>query len=175
MKMKKISMQLKRKIEALKTSNLNQYISDQMTFVEPLSVLDSSQLMMFRFNCHLIEKLFNSIEAELLNFEYSAGNYGTNIYLTFSHKSADIIRKNRWLLYDFFTHIFPVNYRELDWLDDHFIHQSLSNFYEPKSKEFVRLKLALNYDQIDVQFPSHDFFCLCQKELAINEEVLVVA
>lgn len=173
--MKKIPKRLTDEIKVLQSFNLNEYASDQMEFSEPLSALSSVKLMTFKSNCRLIEKLFKSIDTDLLDFKFSAGNYGVNVYLTFSHKSTESIKENRWLLYGFFTHIFPVNYRELDWFEDKFIHQTLSSFFEPNDKEFVRLKLSLNYDQFEVEFPSHDFFCLSQKEIMEREENLALA
>jgi hypothetical protein len=170
--MKNLQKNLTKNIDALNSINLERYISSEMKFAEPLSNLSYLRLCEFQEKCRLIEKLFSSIQANLLDFEYCVGNYGTCLYLTFSPESSSSIKKNRWYLYQFFINYFPVNFRQPDWFYDNFIHQTISSYRESKDGDYVRIKLALNHDQLEIEFPSHDFFCYSYKELMDKEELI---
>ena len=138
------------------------YLSNEWKFVEPLSIRTSVQLNQLRTSCFALEDFLAEKGASLNKFTFHGTDYNSYLWLELNLEDYEILKKQQWSFYVFLSKNLPVNYRQLDWMDDEFIHQSLSSISQSEDTQKTYIKLVLNYRQYDVEFPSHDFVCMSE-------------
>ena len=138
------------------------YLSNEWKFVEPLSIRTSVQLNQLRTSCFALEDFLAEKGASLNKFTFHGTDYNSYLWLELNLEDYEILKKQQWSFYVFLSKNLPVNYRQLDWMDDEFIHQSLSSISQSEDTQKTYIKLVLNYRQYEVEFPSHDFICMSE-------------
>jgi hypothetical protein len=136
------------------------YLSDEWKFVEPLSIRTSVQLNQLRTSCFALENYLAEIGATVNEFTFHGTDYNSYLWLELNFEDYEILKMHQWKFYGFLNKNLPVNFRQVDWMEDEFVHQSLSSIYQSQESRKTYLKLVLDYRQYDVEFPSHDFICM---------------
>lgn len=155
----------------LKGINTMNYKSDNLEFIKPLSISGYARLYEFQNGIRELEDFFIDLEVNLESIELFANEYATVLYFEFDYEDFEILTNitNRFQLYRFLNEHFPVRSREIDWMFDEFIHQTLSRISRNKESKKTLLKLALDDENDILRYPSHDFFCLSHDLMATNK------
>ena len=138
------------------------YLSKEWKFVKPLSIRTSAHLIQFRSSCLALEEFLAEKGLHLKKFSFHGTDYNSYLSLDLDFEDYDILKKEKWDFYRFLHKNLPVNYREIDWFDHFYIHQSLSSVFQSKDDHKTHISLVLNYRQYEVEFPSHDFICMSE-------------
>jgi len=142
--------------------NTKKYLSDEWKFVEPLSIRSSAHLGIFKSACIDFEDFLIEKGVTLKEFTFHGTDYNSYLSLEVKYEDYEIIKEQRWSFYAFLEKNLPVNYRKMDWMEDEYIHQSISKLYHFESTQRTCLNLVLDYRQYKVEFPSHDFICMSE-------------
>jgi len=155
----------------LKGINTMNYKSDKLKFIKPLSNSGYARLYEFQDGIRKLENFLINIGTSLDSVELFANEYATVLYFTFNYEDFNTLtnRSNRFQLYRFLCKNFPVRSREVDWMFDKFIHQTLSGIFQNKESKQTVLKLALDDESEILSYPSHDFFCLSHDLMATKK------
>ena len=147
------------------------YKSDNLKFIKPLSNSGYARLYEFQDEVRQLEELFIDMGANLNSIELSANEYATVLYFKFDYEDFNILtnKSKRFQLYRHLHKNFPVRSREVDWMFDKFIHQTLSGIYQNRESKQTVLGLALDDESAILSYPSHDFFCLSHDLMATNK------
>lgn len=138
------------------------YLSNEWKFVKPLSIRTSVQLNQLMTSCFALEDFLVEKGATVNKFTFHGTDYNSYLWLELNLEDYGILQKQRWKFYGFLNKNLPVKYRQLDWMEDEFIHQSISSVHQSESYQRTFVKLVLDYRQYDVEFPSHDFVCMSE-------------
>jgi hypothetical protein len=138
------------------------YLSNEWKFVKPLSIRTTVQLNQFKATCFALEDFLAEKGVTVKEFKFHGTDYNTYLDLELGFEDDVILKKERWDFYRFLHKHLPVNYREIDWMEDPYIQQSLSRLFHFKKDERTHLRLVLDYCQFEVEFPSHDFICMSE-------------
>jgi hypothetical protein len=138
------------------------YLSNEWKFVEPLSIRTSAQLRQLRASCFALEDFLAELAVTLKKFTFHGTDYNSYLSLELDFTDYPVLESARWDFYGFLIKKLPVNYREVDWMNDFHIHQSLSSIFQSKDDQKTYISLVLNYRQYQVEFPSHDFICMSE-------------
>ena len=142
--------------------NTKKYLSAEWKFVEPLSIRSKAQLIQFKNSCKELENFFIEKQITLNKFNFYGTDYNSFLSLELKYEDFDNLKKNKSEFYEFLDKNLPVNCGKEDWLDHFHIHESLSSFHKSNSRMTTHLLLVLNYRQLEVEFPSHDFICMSE-------------
>lgn len=155
----------------LKGINTMNYKSNNLKFIKPLSISGYARLYEFQDGIRKMEDFFIDLEVNLESVEIFANEYATVLYFEFDFEDFDVLTKrtNRFQLYRFLDEHFPVRSREIDWMFDEFIQQTLSGIFQNKESKKTVLKLALDDGNSVLNYPSHDFFCLSHDLMATKK------
>ena len=151
-------------------NNMN-YKIDKLKFIKPLSNSGYARLYEFQSEVRQLEELFIDMGANLNSIELFANEYATVLYFNFDYEDFKILTKKskRFQLYQHLYENFPVGRREVDWMFDNFIHQTLSGIRRDRESKQTVLKLALDDENEVLRYPSHDFFCLSHDLMATKK------
>ncbi len=144
--------------------NKKKHLSDEWKFVKPLSIRTEVQLIQFKSACAALEEFLAKKGLHLKKFSFHGTDYNSYLSLNLDFEDFDILMNERWDFYRFLHKKLPVNYREIDWMEDFYIHQSLSSVFQSKDNQKTYVNLVLDYCQYEVEFPSHDFICMSEDE-----------
>lgn len=142
--------------------NTKKYLSDEWEFEQPLSIRTTVQLNQFKATCMALEDFLADKGVTVKQFKFHGTDYNSYLGLELAFEDYEVLKNERWDFYRFLHKHLPVNYREIDWMEDPYIHQSLSRLFQLKKDESTHLRLVLDYCQYDVEFPSHDFICMSE-------------
>jgi hypothetical protein len=138
------------------------YLSNQWKFVKPLSIRTSAQLIQFKATCFALEDFLAGKGVTVKEFKFHGTDYNSYLDLELVFEDYEILKKERWDFYKFLHRRLPVNYRQMDWMEDPYIQQSLSRLFHFKNDKRTLLRLVLDHCQFKVEFPSHDFICMSE-------------
>lgn len=138
------------------------YLSKEWKFVKPLSIRTSVHLNQFRSSCFALEDFLAEKEITVKKFTFHGTDYNSYLSLEIGFDDYDVLESKRWDFYRFLHKKLPVNYREIDWMNNFHIHQSLSGVFQSKDDQKTYITLVLDYRQYEVEFPSHDFICMSE-------------
>ncbi len=140
------------------------YLSNEWKFVEPLTIRTSVHLYQLKTSCLALEDFLAEKGITVKEFTFHGTDYNSYLSLELNFEDYEILKKQRWSFYGFLNKNLPVNYRQMDWMEDEFIHQSISRLYHFKDTKKTSLRLVLDYRQYEIEFPSHDFICMSEDE-----------
>ena len=147
------------------------YLSDELKYIKPLSISGYARLYEFQDGVKRLEELFSDMGTTLNSVSLFANEYATVLYFKFDYEDFNILtnKSKRFQLYRHLHKNFPVRSREVDWMFDKFIHQTLSGIYQNRESKQTVLGLALDDESAILSYPSHDFFCLSHDLMATNK------
>jgi hypothetical protein len=147
------------------------YLSDELKYIKPLSISGYARLYEFQDGVKRLEELFSDMGTTLNSVSLFANEYATVLYFEFNYEDFKILtdKSNRFPLYGHLQNNFPVRGRVLDWMLDDYIQQTLSGIYQDSESNKTVLNLALDDEDYNLIYPSHDFFCLSHDLMATNK------
>ena len=147
----------------------NRHPSNQWKFAKELSIRTKAQVITFKSKCHLLEEFLFDRGVTINKFSFHGTDYNSYLHLEMKFEDYEILHKSRWEFYRFLHKHLPINFREIDWMGDKFIHQSISRISQWKDDKKTSLRLVLDYQQHDVEYPSHDFICMSEDVMNANK------
>lgn len=138
------------------------YLSNEWKFVKPLSIRTTVQLNHFKATCFALEDFLAEKGITVKKFTFHGTDYNSYLGLEIGFDDYDVLDRNRWDFYKFLHKKLPVNYREIDWMNDFHLLDSLSSVFQSKNSQKTHISLVLDYRQLEVEFPSHDFICMSE-------------
>lgn len=145
------------------------YLSNEWKFVKPLSIRTTVQLNEFKATCMALEDFLADRGVTVKEFKFHGTDYNSYLDLELAFEDYEILKNEQWDFYKFLRKHLPVNYRQVDWMEDSYIQQSLSRLFQLKKDRRTHLRLVLDYCQYEVEFPSHDFICMSEDLNKVND------
>ena len=150
---------------------MSNYLTSNLKFIKPLSLLAELRLMEFKNTLESLEDLFESIGAKPTSISYGADDWNSFVYLKFEIASEKVLLKNRKDIYEFFDENIPIRTVGSDWFKILHFKDGGSSFYSLKNEGYISLRLVLKDDVEDYEFPTHDFFCLSEDLTAVENKI----
>jgi hypothetical protein len=132
------------------------YLSTEWKFVEPLSTRTRVKIDDFRVACWALEYFLAEKGLHLKKYQFY-GFYGKcGLILELDYADCEILKEERFQLYEFLHKNLPVKHGVLDWFNDPSRDESFSYICVCTQLNTTYLSLILDYGQSRVEFPSPD-------------------